>query len=205
MIVLAGGIGSGKSVVARILRLQGFGVYDCDLEARRLMEKDAGLVETISFACCFPCGKGGSKPEKVYDAYGKLDRKKLASLIFSDKEIRGKVNKAVHAAVKADIRKWLALSPENIFVETAIPAESGLAYMADEVWLVEASLETRLQRVKERDNRTEEEIMRIIQAQRREELLMEENAIPLKRIPNNPGDSLLKVLADYIRNINKNK
>lgn len=181
MIVLAGGIGSGKSIVARILRLNGFGVYDCDLRARRLMEIDASLMSAIR----------GLAGEGAYTVAGQLDRRRLAGLLFRDAELRRAVNKAVHAAVRQDMESWLSMSPRNVFVESAISAQSGLAEMAREVWIVEASAETRLERIRVRDNRSEEEIKRIMEAQSEEERLLEAKGCRLVRIANNPPSSLL--------------
>lgn len=181
MIVLAGGIGSGKSVVARFLRLNGFGVYDCDFHARRLMETDMDLMRKMRSLA----------GEKVYAEDGKLDRRMLAGLLFRDADLRGAVNEAVHAAVRRDVESWLAEAPENVFVESAISARSGLIDMAEEVWVVEASLETRMKRVMTRDNRPEEEIIRIMEAQSEEERLLAAKGSDIVRIANDPSSSLM--------------
>lgn len=188
MTVLAGGIGSGKSVVARALRLQGFDVYDCDMEARRLMESDLELKEEI---------KRIAGP-KTFSPDGRLDRKELAKILFSDAETRREVNRAVHSAVRNDIKRWEAGKREPCFVETAIAAESGIAEMAREVWMVEASAETRLHRVKSRDGRTDNEIRSIMLAQNREEEMLAAKGVAIRRIANNPGDSLMKQISDLI-------
>lgn len=181
MIVLAGGIGSGKSVVARTLRLKGFGVYDCDFEARRLMEQDPGLVEQMKAIA----------GEAVYGDSGKLDRKYLGELIFGNREIRERVNRAVHSAVRSDVERWLRQSPANIFVETAIAAESGLYAMAERVWLVQASEKTRISRVKSRDCRSEDEIRRIMGVQAMEEETLRREGIAVDIILNDTADCLL--------------
>lgn len=181
MIAVAGGIGAGKSIVSRILRLKGYGVFDCDFEARKLMETDTALKEAISEAA----------GEEIYETQGRLDRRKLAAILFDDEEVRRKVNAAVHEAVRKRIKGWLEESDDNRFVETAIAGESRLADMADEIWIVEASEATRLERVKARDGRNEEETRRIIKAQEREEDMLAETGIPLRRISNNPEDNLL--------------
>lgn len=187
MIVLAGGIGSGKSVVARSLRLMGFGVFDCDIEAKRLMESDSALVSLLSSVA----------GDDIY-IEGRLDRQLLASRLFSDSVLRMKVNEAVHSAVRDEISRWLNRSASNLFVESAIAAESGLAQMADQVWFIEASYESRLQRVATRDCRSREQILRIMEAQEGEEERLMNCGKPIKRISNNPDNSLLKRLDDLV-------
>lgn len=159
MIVLAGGIGSGKSVVARILRLKGWGVYDCDLRAKCLMQEDDILVEVVKRLA----------GDDSYDEEGKLRRSLLASRIFSNHELRAEINGAVHAAVRTDLQAWASQAPQNIFVETAIAAQSGIAAEADAIWLVVADASTRLERVSMRDSRSDEEIWRIISLQEAEQ------------------------------------
>lgn len=184
MIVVSGGIGSGKSIVSRILRLQGFGVFDCDYEARRLMEDDDEVVKKIR-------ERAGIE---VYDSEGKLQRKVLASLIFSNPNLRKDINSIVHSAVRKAVEKWLKADKNNIFVETAIAFESGLADMADEIWVVAASTETRIMRVKKRDGRSEEEIKRIIEIQAAEEKIPESYRMKTVRIHNDESDSLIPQL-----------
>lgn len=195
MIVLAGGIGSGKSIVARILRLKGYGVFDCDLEARNLMENDPSLRDKL----CDLAGKD------IYTSAGKLDRSLLASRLFGDISLRKKINHAVHSAVRTLIECWLEESCFNIFVETAIPAESGIADCADMVWMVEASAETKMARVKNRDNRSEGEIKRIMDAQAFEEGMLKEKGILTLYLSNNEGDTILNridlLLQKHVENI----
>lgn len=181
MILLTGPIGSGKSVVAGILRLRGFGVFDCDVEARRLMQSSPELI----------CEVREAAGENVYSADGILDRRRLAEIIFSDEEIRRKINSAVHSAVSGRIREWLSESPENIFVETAIPVSSGLAAMASLIWLVEASDEVRLHRICRRDARPMEETEAIMRAQEEEFSALKLLEVPVLTISNNPESNLL--------------
>lgn len=181
MIVLAGGIGSGKSVVARLLRLKGFGVFDCDFEAKLLMHSDPRIIEGIRKIA----------GEEVYSGSGTLDRGRLASVIFGDKDKREKVNALVHEAVRNRIGEWLKENRANVFVETAIAAESGIADKADAIWLVDADEETRIARIKSRDGRSLDDIRRIMDAQRAEEELLFSSHRNIVKISNNPSDSIL--------------
>lgn len=189
MIVLAGGIGAGKSVVARILRLRGFGVFDCDIEARKLMEEDEDLVKSLKTLA----------GEDIYRS-GKLDRKHLGQLLFSDGELRKKVNSLVHGRIRERIREWLAADKANIFVETAIASQSGIAAEAEAIWLVEASDATKMERVALRDGRSEEDIIKIMEAQEREDKDLQCLSIPMERISNNPDDQLLDRINELLKN-----
>lgn len=191
MIVLAGGIGAGKSVVARILRLKGFGVYDCDFEARRLMESDATLRRSISKIA----------GNDVYLPDGTLNRKVLAIRIFASSDLREAINAMVHHAVRESIGNWLGRNKKNVFVETAIAAQSGIANMAEEIWLVVASEETRLRRVGTRDERTPDEIRQIMLAQAREERLLAESGVNLLKIENDDNSDLLGRLSEILPNL----
>lgn len=160
IIGLGGGIGAGKSVVARILRLNSVPVYDCDTEAKRLMETDISLRSRIV----------GILGESAYSqSTGCLDRGFVASCIFSDTSARERVNKAVHAAVAEDfIRFAETCSSATVVCESAILKSSGLYAVCNEIWITEAPDEVRVERVKLRNGLSEEEIMKRILAQRNE-------------------------------------
>ncbi len=135
LIGITGGIGAGKSVVSRILRLKGFEVYDCDSEASFLMEHLSDIREKL-------CQKFG---QKCYDSQGKLNRTYLASRIFKSPSELQWMNSLVHEAVRCDIRKHLS-KDGPFFVESAIIGTSGLDEMCSQIWLVTAKETTRLQR-----------------------------------------------------------
>lgn len=189
MIVLTGGIGSGKSVVARILRLRGFGVFDCDHEARLIMETDPKVREEIKEIA----------GEEAYHPDGALNRKELSRILFVDTALRSRVNEVVHGAVKQRITEWSEENPRNVFVETAIAAESGLTEMADEIWMVTASREVKVQRVISRDRRHEKEVLKIMDAQASEEKLIENNSTTVHTIENNPWNMLLPEVEKLIK------
>ena len=194
MIVIAGGIGAGKSVVARILRLKGFGVFDCDLEARRMMEEEGELIACVR----------NIAGEDVYDSANRLDRALLASRLFADPEIRRSINREVHSAVRKRIEEWMGSSKRNLFVETAIGGESGIAAMAGEIWLVDAPEELRIERVMERDRRPEEQIKSIIDAQRKEEERLAESGARVVRLINDGKRSLLQQIEKELKTLNEN-
>lgn len=189
MIVLAGGIGSGKSVVSRILRLKGLGVFDCDYEARVLMDTDGTLIEGIKEIA----------GAEIYGEDGKIMRPVLAQRLFSNPSLRFRINGLVHTAVKVRMESWLVEGNSNIFVETAIPAESGIADYCGEVWIVDADREERMRRVGLRDGRSREEIERIMDVQALEEKRVRESGKRVRVIANNPDDNLLEQLNGLLK------
>lgn len=141
-IAVTGGIGSGKSVVSKLLSIMGIPVYDCDSRAKQLMESDMlirqGLIRMFG--------------EECYDVAGKLNRKWLASRIFVDKSAIGRVNELVHPRVKEDFSLWAERQQcSMVAVETAILFESGMNEVVDRVLLVWADVETCISRVEGRD------------------------------------------------------
>lgn len=148
-IAVTGGIGSGKSVVSRILSLMGIPVYDCDSRAKALMESDTyirqGLVRMFG--------------EECYDVAGRLDRPYLASRIFVDRGAIERVNSLVHPRVVADFDMWAEQqNSEIVAVETAILFESGLNEVVDRVLLVWADTETCIKRVEGRNGMTRQNV-----------------------------------------------
>lgn len=195
MIAICGGIGSGKSVVSRILRQKGYGVFDCDYEARILMEGSPALRSALEEIA----GSG------IYDGSGRLRRQKLASILFSDSNLRGRVNRAVHSAVTQEIKDWLEEDESHLFVETAIAAESGIGEMAAEIWMVEAPSEDRIQRVARRDGRSTGQIVGIMEAQKEEERKLLSLGVEIKRIDNSPDGRLLSRLGTLLEGMLKSE
>ena len=193
MIVIAGGIGSGKSVVARMLRLRGYGVLDCDSEASLLMNTSPAVIEDVRRVS----GHDVYREETVEGSRKlALDRKLLASRIFSEEEVRKEINRTVHRAVRERIEEWLGESKANVFVETAIAADSGIDRMAGEVWFVTADKAVRLERVLGRDNRTREEVERIMEIQEKELERLEASNVKIRIIRNNPDSNIMDRLRE---------
>lgn len=142
-VAITGGIGAGKSVVSRILRAMGHEVYDCDSEAKRLMDSSATIKRRLA----------GEIHRDTITPDGEIDRKALAAIVFSDAAKLKALNAIVHGSVRDDIAARIAGSRENIFFfETAILYQSGLDRMADRVWEVTAPNEVRIYRVMKRNS-----------------------------------------------------
>jgi dephospho-CoA kinase len=154
---ITGGIGSGKSVVCRIFRQLGIPVYDADSAARDLYDRHPELVARIT----------QEFGQDVVDAKGRIDRKKLAGIIFQDAEKLKLLNKLVHPMVRKDFKEWLSthLSAPYVMKEAAILFESGTHKDCDYVVTVVAPQELRIQRVRNRDQRQVADIRKVMESQ----------------------------------------
>ncbi|MBE6309489.1 MAG: dephospho-CoA kinase [Bacteroidales bacterium] len=156
LIAIAGGIGSGKSVVSSIIRILGYKVYDCDSEAKRLMNTNTAiqgeLVENFG-------------PQSVLND-GTINKKYISSVVFGNEDALNKLNSIVHPRVKDDIVNQAKCVMQSImFVETAILLQSNLFDIIDDVWVVEAPENVRINRVMKRNAMCEEDVIKRIKAQ----------------------------------------
>lgn len=188
VIGITGGIGSGKSVVSRVLRCNGCRVYDCDSAAKRLMSESESIRKDI-IGCV---GLG------AYTDDGNLDKAYLASKIFNDSDLRLAVNGIVHSAVKKDIERKISELFTPFFIESAILASSGLAELCEKIWLVDAPFDVRVKRVMERDHLDEEDVLKRIETQKKES-----EALPKDKIVILMNDGTSPLLIKLLENIGK--
>jgi dephospho-CoA kinase len=144
VIGLVGGIGSGKSTVARQMQLLGGSVFDADAAARRAMARPE-VCEAIRRAF----GEG------VFDAAGRVDRRALAELAFAAASERRRLEQIVHPFVREALDRHVAEArsdPLTAFVVLDVPLlmEVGWAELCDRIILVRADRATRLARLAER-------------------------------------------------------
>ncbi|NVK28413.1 MAG: dephospho-CoA kinase [Flavobacteriia bacterium] len=152
---LTGGIGSGKSTVAKIFEAFHIPCYYADDRAKWLMENDDQLVQELSEAF----------GTELYTD-GKLNREWLANRIFSNPDERNTVNSLVHPAVGRDFAKWTkAQNAPYVLKEAAILFETGGYKASDFNILVTAPEEIRVKRVTQRDGATPEQVRSRMQAQ----------------------------------------
>lgn len=149
-VFITGGIGSGKSEVCRYLAWRGVPVYDADSETKALYERDPALVSRLCDALGQP----------LCDADGRLDRRRLAALVFHDEAALATLERIVHPAVLADFLRWRDAQEERahegnvpfVVMESAIVLDKALFHgIADRVILVDAPLEVRIARAAARD------------------------------------------------------
>ncbi len=145
---LTGGIGSGKSTVAKFFYEFDIPIFIADTEAKKLMNEDTNLKASLTELL----GK------KAYSE-GKLNRKYVASLVFDNKELLSKMNTLVHPAVRNHFKKWVRKqSGPYCIYEAAILFETGGEEECDATILVTAPKEVRIARILKRDNTTISEI-----------------------------------------------
>lgn len=155
IIGLTGGIGSGKTSVAKLLEQKGFPVYYSDDQAKNIVNIDSELKSAIISLL----------GEEAY-VEGKYNRKFVAEKVFNDSELLDKLNHLIHPAVKLDFEKWVAAqTSEFIFKETALLFELKLNEQCYKSLLVTADDNLRIKRTMDRDNKTYREIETIMQNQ----------------------------------------
>lgn len=157
---ITGGIGSGKSVVSRLLEVMGIPVYISDVETKRLMVSDVCIRKELSALL------GG----EVYVG-GVLNRPLLASYLFGNPEHAKQINGIVHPCVKEDFRRWVrcrAAFPV-VGMESAILVESGFTGEVDVVVMVYAPEEVRIARAVRRDASSRELIEKRVRSQMNDE------------------------------------
>lgn len=189
IIAIAGGIGSGKSVVSSILRVMGYYVYDCDKEAKVLMN----TLDVIKKELVDSFGS-----ESVTDE-GLINTKHISSVVFNDKDALAKINSIVHPRVKEDIIYKLEHCETNVmFIESAILLQSNLLDVISEIWLVEAPESVRIERVMKRNNMKSEDVKARITAQKGQDY----SGLPNVKLINNDGiESLLCRVKELICDI----
>ena len=160
IIGITGGIGSGKSTIARELEKQGFAVYDCDREAKRIIAENKAVQSAIIHLL----------GEEAF-VNGHYNTAYVAQRVFDKKELLEKLNQIVHPAVKEDIlqRSGLTVNEANgltakrsnsaavwpakpvLYIESAILCEAGLDELCEKIIVVEAPEAIRIERVIARD------------------------------------------------------
>jgi dephospho-CoA kinase len=141
---LTGGIGSGKTIVGQIFERLGIPVFNADLEAKKITNTDLQIIQAL-------------KTEFGNDIYIKqeIDRRKLASIIFDDKDALKKVNAIIHPKVHAYFMDWCKnQDTPYVIEEAAILFESGANNHMDLVINVHADELLRINRVVKRDHVT---------------------------------------------------
>jgi dephospho-CoA kinase len=202
---LTGGIGSGKSVIARQLREMGYTVYDTDSQAKRLIVEDAHVREQMEQLF----GK------EVYQD-GIYQTSIVAQRVFTDHSLLAQLNAIVHPAVKADILQYLTSDSETLqlltdvavstaersdfrqhsdllFIECAILYQAGFDALCDKVVAVTAPEDVRLARVIARDASTVDKVRARMRAQQTEQDLQRADIVI-----NNDGQTPIPTLCEQI-------
>ena len=152
---LTGGIGSGKTIVTKLFNKLGVPVYIADLEAKKLMNTSKVIKRKLIQLF----GVEAYKNKKINKPY-------LANKIYNDKDLLLKMNAIVHPKVKSHFKRWLTKQDfPYIIKEAAILFENESYKECDFVVTVLAPVETRIQRVIERDNSSKKKVLAIMKNQ----------------------------------------
>jgi len=152
---LTGGIGSGKTTVAKVFKELGVAVYIADIEAKALMNRSKVIKRKL--IALFG--------ENAY-LNNTLNRPFIADKIFNNKSLLDKMNAIVHPKVGQHFNRWLKKqSGSYVLKESAILFESGGEAYCDYTILVTAPEDIRIQRIIKRDNTSKEKVKAIIDNQ----------------------------------------
>src|SRR5690606_21819433 len=145
---LTGGIGSGKTTVAKMFSELGVPIYIADIEAKKLTNSSAVIRRKLI----------NLLGEEAY-FHGSLNRELVADKILTDKTLVNEVNARIHPEVAADFKKWARKQRSNYVIkEAAILFENGGYKECDIVILVTAPKAVRIERIMARDKATKEDI-----------------------------------------------
>ncbi|MBX2951869.1 MAG: dephospho-CoA kinase [Leadbetterella sp.] len=177
---ITGGIGSGKSTVARVFAALGIPVYEADERAKVLIEEDPEIVSGIRALF----------GDEAYRADGKYNKTYVAEKVFRHPGLLQKLNGLVHPAVGKDFEDWAARQHAPYVIKEAAVMNRGAGHRdaghrdagLDRIIVVSSPLALRIERIKNRDGRSQEQIENIIRNQKSEE---EFQAMADYVIPNN--------------------
>jgi dephospho-CoA kinase len=190
---LTGGIGSGKTTIANLLREEGIPVYDSDVRAKFLMHNS----DEIKSALKLEFG------DEVYKN-DNLNREFLAKIVFNNKEKLNVLNSIVHPVVAKDFEDWVTDQDSDIVVkEAAILFESGAYKKCDINVNIETDIEERISRVIKRDSTSREQVLSRINNQWTDEQRNEKADIVIKNNDVDPTEENVKKMIVKLREIIK--
>jgi dephospho-CoA kinase len=156
---LTGGIGTGKTMVAKLFELYGAKLFNSDDRAKELYfhpEIKQQVIALLGADC--------------YLNDHTLNKKHISQKIFSDTDLLKKLNAIIHPAVVAEFKNFAAQYTHELIVkESALLFETGLYKDLEKIILVTSPLALRLERVMQRDGLSEQEVMNKIRSQMSEE------------------------------------
>lgn len=154
---ITGGTGCGKTTLLKVIEENGGLILDCDAIYHELLSSDNNLLSSIETRF----------PGTVEN--GALQRKKLGSIVFSDKNALQDLNKITHGAIKAEVLRRLESKPKLAAIDAIALFEGGLAELCDVTVAVTAPEEVRVKRLMLRDNIPEDYARSRIAAQHKED------------------------------------
>lgn len=185
---ITGGIGTGKSLICRIIDIMGYPVFYSDKAAHDLVQNDEKVISSIKELF----------GDKAYKA-GIYNRAFISSVVFEKKEKLNELNKIIHPAVRQSFQSWSEKQKKNIvFNEAAILFETGSYKNFSKTILVTAPENVRFTRVQQRDKMSVEEFKKRISNQ-----WSDEKKIPLADfvIENDDEQAILPQLNNILQKI----
>jgi dephospho-CoA kinase len=159
IIGLTGGIGSGKSTVAKNLADLGAAVIDLDKVGHEVLKSGSQTFIKVV----------GEFGKDILDARGEIDRHKLGELVFKNRRVLARLNRIVHPAIdkiiNERIEEYRRKGVKVVVLEAAAMLEAGKAAQADEIWVTSAPAATVLKRLGERSGYSEKEAKARIRSQ----------------------------------------
>lgn len=156
VIGITGGIASGKSFVSSVVKKAGYPVIDADLISKELSQKGGAVYHAIikTFG------------ESYLDKNNEIDRQKLGSLIFNDKQAKGLLNSISHPLIVEEMERQIASAKSDlVFVDVPLLYESGLENMFDKIICVYLPRRIQIERLMNRDNISYEYAVKKIESQ----------------------------------------
>lgn len=152
---LTGGIGSGKTMVARLFETMGCAIYNSDDRAKDVYFEPSVKQEVIALL-----------GNEAYTDSVTLNKNFISEKIFSDNRLRQKLNAIIHPAVKLDFTRFIAQFPNQLIIkESAILFETGIYKDLDAMILVSAPIDQKIERVKKRNGISDEEVKKRMSSQ----------------------------------------
>lgn len=157
VIGLTGGIATGKSTVSNLLKQHGFHIVDADLASRKAVEKGSKGLEEV---------REVFGDEAIID--GEMNRQYIGQIVFNDEKMRNKLNNIIHPKVREimEDEKQQALNEgKNVIMDIPLLFENQLQNTVDETWLVYTNETNQINRLKERNQLTDDEALSRIHSQ----------------------------------------
>ena len=154
---LTGGIGAGKTMTSNIFKKLGVPVFNSDEESKFLLNNNKEIIQKVV-----------EKIDSNILLNNKINRQKLAKIVFSDKKKLTILNKIIHPKVSQLFNQWIKKQKSKYVIkESAILFESNTNHYLDKIILIKSPLKLRIERVCLRDNRTKKDVESIINNQKK--------------------------------------
>lgn len=163
VIGITGGIGAGKSTAAKVFAQRGVRVLDADEISRKVTGQGGRALESIR----------GLLGNKMIDTSGNMNRKLVAGLVFSDRTKLDKLSAVIHRHVLDEIGEELEKEREKgtkvIVLDVPIPVKKGFLDVCNQVWVISADEDVRIERIMDRGMSAEDARRRMDMQMTREE------------------------------------